>query len=104
MSKSLQFPSHSVVATYVEHLPWTQNYPSLKEKRVIDVVANFFAGDNRDQVGVYIGAAHVLSDLNKKFQLKIPLSDLGAIQMNLTQVLLCCAEGKPLDIKRQSAL
>ena len=96
---SLHFPSEREIISYLEQHPLTSD-PYLKEKKIIETVAKFFANQDKADMGVDIGVMLTMHDLNEK--IKLPETAVMAINLNLTAALKDCANGKKIELKKSN--
>lgn len=96
---TLHFPSQGAIISYLEQHPLTSD-PYLKEKKIIETVAQFFADQDKAPMGVDMGVMLTMMDLNEK--LGLPQMGLMAINLNLTAALKDCANGKKIEVEKKS--
>lgn len=95
----LHFPAQDAIVAYLTKHPLTNN-PYLTEKKIIETVSKFFADQDKAEPGVDMGVMLSLYDLNEK--LGLPQMALMTIQLNLTQALKDCANGKPIEVEKKN--
>lgn len=93
MSLTLHFPSEQSITSYLEKHPFTNN-PYLKEKKIIDAVAKFFANTNKVDEVVTLGVMLTLHNLSKEIELTKEMRKV--ITMNLIEALKDCAHDKQI--------
>ncbi len=83
-SETLHFPSKELLLKYLEQHPLTKD-PFLKEKGIIQAIAEFFANEKIVSLGVDVGVINTLSDLDEK--LKLPWLTVTKIGENISRAL-----------------
>lgn len=91
MSVTFHFPSQQSIVAYLEKHPFT-NDPYLKEKKIIDTVAKFFANTNKDDRGVELGVLLALYRLNAQIGLTQDMKEV--MNINLIDALKDCGSDK----------
>jgi len=93
----LRFPSQEVITAYLAKHPLTSDSYN-QEKRINEAVAKAFANSTKVEMGVQMGVMLTMYDVNEN--LGLPESEVTAINMNLTQALIDCANGKAIQLEK----
>lgn len=101
MSYTLHFPSEGFIVAYLKAHPLT-NYPLLKEKKIIEIVAKFFANQEKYPMEVDMIVMLTMKSLNTK--LGLPKKRILQIQINLSEALKDCANGERIVFKKTAKL
>lgn len=97
---AFHFPSQAAIVSYLEQYSSEDRY--LKENGVFKAVAQYFADQSFDGMGVQMGVTLTMCDLGKKIGL--PGYAVITIIKNLTEALKDCANGKRIEIEKKTNL
>jgi hypothetical protein len=100
-TSTLHFPSKEVIVSYLKQHPNTdeETHPFLTENKIIETVADHFADEDKNEIGVDMVVTLTLYDLNQS--LKLSAVVLATIRKNLVIALKDCAAGREISVRKK---
>lgn len=93
------FPSQEAITSYLAKHPLTNN-PYHHKHKINEAIATFFANSATVPLGIQMGVMLTIYTINQKLQLTEPA--LLSLNINLTQALRDCANGKAMQLGKQN--